>query len=438
MHKGGIFVKLELQKALVKGIVWGNKTELLKDSTLQINKNELLEFVSDVENFSAIDADLARPGEKVRIVPVKDVIQPRYKIEGKGQVFPGMISDVETVGEGKTFVLEGAAVVTCGKIINFQEGIIDMSGEGANYTPFSKTMNMVLVVERKEGLENHAYEEACRMAGFKAALYLAKKAYESGAKADSIETYEMPSLSERLSEHPQLPKVAYLYMLQTQGLLHDSYVYGVDVKNIIPTLISPTEIMDGAIVSGNCVSACDKNSTYTHQNNPVINKLYEHHGKDLNFVGVIITNENVTLADKRRSSSYAVKLATMIGVDGLIISEEGFGNPDADLIMNCTKAEKVGIKTVLITDEYAGRDGASQSLADAAPEADAVVTAGNANEIVVLPKMDKIIGFTEYVDIIAGGFDGSLRPDGTIEVELQAITGSTSELGFTNIGAKSW
>jgi sarcosine reductase len=438
MHKGGIFVKLELQKALVKGIVWGNKTELLKDSTLQINTNELLEFVSDVENFSAIDADLARPGEKVRIVPVKDVIQPRYKIEGKGQVFPGMISDVETVGEGKTFVLEGAAVVTCGKIINFQEGIIDMSGEGAKYTPFSKTMNMVLVVERKEGLENHAYEEACRMAGFKAALYLAKKAYESGAKADSIETYEMPSLSERLSEHPQLPKVAYLYMLQTQGLLHDSYVYGVDVKNIIPTLISPTEIMDGAIVSGNCVSACDKNSTYTHQNNPVINKLYEHHGKDLNFVGVIITNENVTLADKRRSSSYAVKLATMIGVDGLIISEEGFGNPDADLIMNCTKAEKVGIKTVLITDEYAGRDGASQSLADAAPEADAVVTAGNANEIVVLPKMDKIIGFTEYVDIIAGGFDGSLRPDGTIEVELQAITGSTSELGFTNIGAKSW
>ena len=431
-------MKLELQKALVKGIVWGNKTELLKDSTLQINKNELLEFVSDVENFSAIDADLARPGEKVRIVPVKDVIQPRYKIEGKGQVFPGMISDVETVGEGKTFVLEGAAVVTCGKIINFQEGIIDMSGEGANYTPFSKTMNMVLVVERKEGLENHAYEEACRMAGFKAALYLAKKAYESGAKADSIETYEMPSLSERLSEHPQLPKVAYLYMLQTQGLLHDSYVYGVDVKNIIPTLISPTEIMDGAVVSGNCVSACDKNSTYTHQNNPVINKLYEHHGKDLNFVGVIITNENVTLADKRRSSSYAVKLATMIGVDGLIISEEGFGNPDADLIMNCTKAEKAGIKTVLITDEYAGRDGASQSLADAAPEADAVVTAGNANEIVVLPKMDKIIGFTEYVDIIAGGFDGSLRPDGTIEVELQAITGSTSELGFTNIGAKSW
>ena len=28
--------------------------------------------------------------------------------------------------------------------------------------------------------------------------------------------------------------------LQTQGLLHDTYVYGVDAKQIVPTLIYPT------------------------------------------------------------------------------------------------------------------------------------------------------------------------------------------------------
>jgi glycine reductase len=193
--------------------------------------------------------------------------------------------------------------------------------------------------------------------------------------------------------------------------------------------------MDGAIISGNCVSACDKNNTYSHLNNPVIKEMYARHGKDFNFVGCIITNENTTLADKKRSSSYAVKLARLLGVDGLIITEEGFGNPDTDLIMNCRKAEKAGIKTVLLTDEYAGRDGASQSLADACPEADAVVTAGNANEVVVLPKMDKVIGFPEYADVIAGGFDGSLREDGSIETEIQAITGATSELGFNRIAA---
>ena len=132
------------------------------------------------------------------------------------------------------------------------------------------------------------------------------------------------------------------------------------------------------------------------------------------------------------------KIARMFGVDGLVISEEGFGNPDADLIMNCRRAEQAGIKTTLITDEYAGRDGASQSLADAAAEADAVVTSGNANMMITLPPMERVIGFTDYVNVIAGGFDGSLKADGSIEVELQAVTGATCELGFTRLGADTW
>jgi glycine reductase len=37
--------------------------------------------------------------------------------------------------------------------------------------------------------------------------------------------------------------------------------------------------------------------------------------------------------------------------------------------------------------------------------------------------------------VIAGGFDGSLREDGSIEVEIQAITGATSELGLSRISA---
>lgn len=431
-------MKLELQKAKVKDIAWGAKTALLADGTLQICREEFLAAAADGAHFKTLGAELARPGESVRICPVKDVIEPRYKTEGPGQVFPGMVSGVETVGSGKTFVLDGAAVVTCGRIVGFQEGIVDMGGEGAKYTPFSKTMNAVLVFEPVEGLEAHEYEKACRMAGFRAALYVAKAVWEVGAPAVETQSFELPPFAEAMKAYPELPKVAYIYMLQTQGLLHDTYVYGVDAKRIIPSLIHPNETMDGAIVSGNCVSACDKNSSYVHQNNPVIRSLYARHGKDINFVGVIITNENVTLADKQRSSSYAVKLASMLGVDGVVISEEGFGNPDADLIMNCRKAEQAGIKTALITDEYAGRDGASQSLADAAKEADAVVTAGNANMIVVLPPMEKLIGFPDYTDVIAGGFDGSLKADGSIEVELQAVTGATCELGFCTLSAKTW
>ncbi len=425
-------MKLELHKVKVNKLAWGDRTAV-KDGVLTVNKQELLSLLSGDERLARVDVDFAVPGESVRILPVKDVIEPRFKMEGPGGVFPGMVSDVDTVGEGKTLVLSGAAVVTTGKIVRFQEGIIDMKGPGAEYTPYSGTCNVVIILENVEGIEKHDYETACRMAGLKTAAYLAGKCV--GTKADVVETYETLPLKDAMHAHPGLPKVAYLYMLQSQGLLHDTYVYGVDAKKILPTLINPTEVMDGAIVSGNCVSACDKNNTYSHQNNPIIHNMFKRHGKDFNFLGCIITNENVTLADKKRSSSYSIKLARTLGVEGLLISEEGFGNPDADLIMNCWKAERLGIKTALLTDEYAGQDGASQSLADSCPEGDACVTAGNANEVIVLPPMDKVIGFPEEANVIAGGWQGSLAADGTITVELQAILGATSELGFTKLGA---
>lgn len=423
-------MRLELHKISITGLELGSVTAL-KGGVLTVDEKAVLEMLRTDSRFAEVAVDVARPGERTRITPVKDVVQPRCKLEGPGEVFPGFIGDVETVGSGKTLVLDGAAVVTCGQIVGFQEGIVDMSGPGAAYTPFSGTFNLVLVFTPVEGLEKHDYESACRTAGFRVAHYLASAV--KTARADVVESYELPPFNVAMTAHAGLPKVAYLYMLQSQGLLHDTYVYGVDAKRIIPTLIHPNEVMDGAIVSGNCVSACDKNSTFSHQNNPVIRALYARHGRDINFVGCIITNENVTLADKKRSSSYAVKLASMLGVEGLIISEEGFGNPDTDLIMNCRKAESSGMKTVLITDEYAGRDGASQSLADACKEADAVVTGGNANEMILLPPMEKVIGFPTFVNVIAGGYEGALREDGSLLVELQAITGATSELGFSRI-----
>ncbi|WP_291575296.1 glycine/sarcosine/betaine reductase component B subunit [Clostridium sp. UBA4548] len=428
-------MRLEIGNIIIKDLQFGPETKV-ENGVLYVNKEELLKEVSGDERVASIDFDIAKPGEEVRIIPVKDVIEPRVKVEGNGGIFPGFINKVDTVGSGRTHVLKGAAVVTTGKIVGFQEGIVDMCGEGAKYTPFSKTNNLVIICEPKEGIHQHDHEEAVRMIGFKAATYLGKAG--KNVEPDEVKTFETLPLLEQVKQYPELPKVVYVYMLQTQGLLHDTYVYGVDAKKIIPTIIYPTEVFDGAVVSGNCVSACDKNPTYVHMNHPIITDLYERHGKDYNFLGVVITNENVYLADKERSSNMVAKLVEFMGADAVIISEEGFGNPDADLVMNCNKVTAKGIKTVLVTDEYAGQDGMSQSLADSTPKGDAVVTGGNANEVVILPAMKKIIGHIEAADIIAGGHVGSLREDGSIEAEIQVITGATSEVGFNYLTAKGY
>lgn len=426
-------MKLELGKITIKDIQFAEKSEI-KDGVLYVSKDDLREVALSEEKIKAADFEVAKPGESVRITPVKDVVEPRIKIEGRGGVFPGFVSGVDTVGSGKTLALKGMAVVTTGPIVNFQEGVIDMSGPGADYTPFSKTLNLCVICETYENVEKHQYESALRMVGLKLAAHIAELAKDLQPEESTV--YETPDLLEGMKAYPELPRVAYVQMLQSQGLLHDTYVYGVDAKKILPTILYPTESMDGAILSGNCVSACDKNPTYIHENNPIVEDLFAQHGKTINFVAHVITNENVFLADKERSSNQTAKLCKMLGLDGVIISEEGFGNPDTDLIMNCKKIEAEGIKTVVVTDEYAGRDGKSQSLADADQAADALVSGGNANELVRLPKLDKVIGTMEYISKIAGSSDKALQEDGSIEVELQVITGATSEVGFNKLSAR--
>lgn len=419
----------------INDLQFGPRTEV-QEQTLFVNKDELRELLLQDEHLLSVTLEIAHPGDSTRIMPVKDVIEPRVKPQHEGGIFPGMVSKMFTAGQGLTHVLKGVSVVTTGKIVGYQEGIIDMSGPGADLCPFSQLHNLVIVANPVSGITPHQHEAALRQLGLKAANYLGEAA--RFLTPHEVTTYEQLPLTQYHSKYPSLPKVAYVYMLQSQGLLHDTYFYGVDVKTMVPTLMHPTEVMDGAIVSGNCVSACDKNTTYHHLNNPVIHDLLARHGKDLCFVGCIVTNENVTLLDKQRSSDLVAKLVEYLDVDGVIITEEGFGNPDTDLMMNCTKIEGKGIKTVLITDEFAGQDGTSQSLADGSPLANAIVSGGNANALITLPAVAKVIGNIDPVEVIAGGFKGTRGVDGSITVELQAIIGATNELGFNKLTAREY
>ena len=428
-------MRLELGKIHIKDVQFGAETKV-EAGVLYVNEDAIRELVLEDERIKECRVELAHPGESCRITPVKDVLEPRVKVSGGGEIFPGALNKVGQVGSGRTHCLDGACVVTVGRIVGFQEGLIDMSGPAADYCPFSKTQNVCVVIEPKEGLETHDYEQAGRMVGLKVAAYLGETA--RNLEPDEIEVYETKPLLEQINEYPDLPKVGYLHMLQSQGLLHDTYYYGVDAKTFIPTLMYPTEIMDGAIVSGNCVAPCDKVTTYHHFHNPVIEDLYKHHGKDLNFVGVILTNENVFLADKERCSDMVAKLAKYSGLDGILITEEGYGNPDTDLMMNCRKVQQAGVDVVLITDEFPGRDGKSLSLADACNEADALVSCGNGNVILNFPPMDRVIGMLDYIENQIGGYAGSLHEDGSIEAEIQIIIASTIANGYNKLAARGY
>jgi sarcosine reductase len=386
---------------------------------LSIDTSQLAAALVAAEpRLKAVTVHLAHPGDSARVLCVKDVIQPSCKLEG------------DEWGKGRRLLLDNVAVVTSGPIVGFQEGVIDMSGPAANHSPFSAMPLVILELEVVAGLQPHEHEEALRLTGQSAAQWLAERCQEAHDES-AVRTEEVRW--DEVDTDSALPKLAYVLMVLSQGLLHDTYVLGNNASQGLPIRTDPRVILDAGVTSGNCVSACDKNTSYHHRNNPVIEQLLAGHGIRWNFVGVVITNEPVRLADKQRSASATVELVAAMQAQGVVISKEGFGNPDADLMMIIRSLEQQGIRTVGITDEYAGIDGASQSLADTTPEADAIVSTGNANEKIVLPPMATTIGPLPDIARLAGGYAGSLHDDGSLEVELQAIIGATNQLGFSRL-----
>ena len=225
-------MKLEMGYIRVSDVRLGTES-VFRDGVLTLDGEAVRSMILENDRIADVRLEIAKPGESARITPVKDVIQPRVKVEGPGGVFPGVVSKVDTVGSGKTLALEGMGVVTVGKIVGFQEGIIDMSGPGAAYTPFSGLINLVLVITPVEDLPPHEYEQAVRLAGLKTASWIGELVRDVVPERSVV--YDLPNVREGMKLYPDLPRVGYVMMLQSQGLLHDTYVYGVDAKKILPT-----------------------------------------------------------------------------------------------------------------------------------------------------------------------------------------------------------
>ena len=74
-------MKLELGIIKISDIQFGSESKV-EGSTLYVNKDEVKALILEDETFASCELDIARPGESVRIAPVKDVIEPRVKVAG--------------------------------------------------------------------------------------------------------------------------------------------------------------------------------------------------------------------------------------------------------------------------------------------------------------------------------------------------------------------
>lgn len=424
-------MRLEIGNFYVKDIVFGEVLSL-KDGILTINKEDALNFIREDDRITEAELYIAKPGDKIRMCPVKEAIEPRVHPDGRS-VFPGYTGDMTRAGEGVTYALKNCSVLVVGRHWGgFQDGLIDMSGEGQKYTLFGQLNNIVLVADTNEDFEKREQQkknDALRRAGHRLAEYIANCVKD--LQPEETEVFDLEAMIKRNPEAEKLPSVVYVMQPQSQmeELGYNDLVYGWDMNRMLPTVMHPNEVLDGALVSGSFMPVSSKWSTYDFQNCPNIKALYREHGKTINFLGVIMSNLNVALEQKERAALFVAQIANTLGADGAVVAEEGYGNPDADFVGCIVALEDAGVKTVGISNECTGRDGQSQPLVTLDEKCDAIVSCGNVSEMIELPPMETVLGELQALarDGLSGGWAAdeklgpSVREDGSVIMENNSM-----------------
>jgi glycine reductase complex component B subunit alpha and beta len=374
---------------------------------------------------AGVDVEVVAPGEAVRITHVLDAVEPRIRPDGRS-AFP----TAGRAGEGRTNRLDGVVIVSCldfpgeERPLHEQEALIDLAGPGASLTPFSGMTNVVLTFQPTPGRGNEEIEAAARRVALAAAERLA--APTLAAEPDEIEHFELGPADE------SLPAVVALIQLSDLGPLYYQYVYGVPAGDArLPRVVDPAELLDGAITCGEYHWAALRNPTIFFQRNELVRALYRRHGEQARFGGVVLMRGYEQSAeDKDRAADLAATLAGELGADAAVITTDGGGNSHTDTMLTCRACERAGIRTAVIVAEMADPDATNPGLTDWVPEADCIVSPGNAEELVPAWTPARVLG-------------GDLLLDGTPArsagpVPVRNYLGATNQMGQLDLAATTW
>ncbi len=303
-------MRLEMGTFPVTDIVFGRTTRY-DAGRLTVDREAVLEAVRQDPRIASAGLEIAKPGESVRIWPVRDVIEPRVKVEGPGVCYPGICGrEIATVGDGRTHRLAGMGVVEVSSVNwhdaggDFVETYLDMSGHYGEMYPYQKLLNLCLVVEPDSSLN----EEVKNYAVHKAALTVADQLGEAvrALTPPEREVFELTPVD------PELPKVVYIWCVHSPQAMSASpsafctATYGL-TQLTPPWYLHPNEILDGALTGPYRTAFA---MSWTVANNPLFLDLYRRHGRDWNFLGVIsLRTEWTTQTEKQLMANQTAKLA---------------------------------------------------------------------------------------------------------------------------------
>jgi len=102
-------MRLEMAEFPVSAIRLGTKFGY-DSGKLLVDSGAIVDSILQEKRIEAAWLDVVTPGDHTRVTGIRDVVEPRVKVCGSGQVCPGVLGPVEPVGDGRTHRLSGMVV----------------------------------------------------------------------------------------------------------------------------------------------------------------------------------------------------------------------------------------------------------------------------------------------------------------------------------------
>ncbi len=331
----------------IEKVVFGDETKI-EGTTLTLRKDGICEEAADSQ-------------ELVKHIEVDIITPERY-----GE-FSNTIMDVQPIaakmdgdlGEGVTRVLDGVIFMVTGtteegvQIGEFGscEGEMDRNimwgrpGAPDKGEIFIKTN---VTIRNKANMERPG-----PLAAHRASDHICEEIRNAIKKADESLVVDSEEIVQY--RHPGKPKVVIVKEIMGQGAMHDNLILpvepvgtlgakpNVDLGNL-PVMLSPLEIVDGGVHALTCIGPASKETSRYYFREPLVHLAMR--DEEIDLVGVLLVGSPQANTDKFYVSKRVGMTVEAMGVDGAIVTTEGFGNNHVDFASHIEQIGKRGVKVV--------------------------------------------------------------------------------------------
>jgi D-proline reductase (dithiol) PrdA len=277
-------------------------------------------------------------------------------------VQPIATKEVGDLGSGITRVLDGVVIVITGT----DEHGVQIGEFGSSEGAMDRT-----IMWGRPGAPDHGDILIKSQVTIKAHTNMERPGPLAAHKATEFITQEIRNalkhLDERLvvatdvlahTRRPGQPKVVLIKEIMGQGAMHDNLLLPVEPVGIVgaksnidlgnvPVVVSPLQCLDGCVHALTCVGPASKETSRHYWREPLVLAVLE--DDELDLCAVIFVGSPQSNADKLYVSHILGRTVEALGVDGAMVTTEGFGNNHIDFASHIEQIGTRGIAVVGMT-----------------------------------------------------------------------------------------